>query len=153
MSWLNADDIKIKVQRNADEATCKAFDNVYSLDTLPTVVKQYPTFIVLNTHSQNLEGEHWKAIFIGEDRRGELFDSLGQVPNIATQQWLRKHTRQYQRNERVLQHPFSSTCGAFVLYFILNRLQVDRFKTVIQRFSCNPSSNEKMIRTFYNALK
>ena len=51
MSWLNADDIKTKVQRNADEATLKASDNVYSLDTLPTTVKRYPIFIVLNTHS------------------------------------------------------------------------------------------------------
>ena len=153
MSWLTADDIKTKVQRNADEATLKAFDNVYSLDTLPPAVNHYPIFIVLNTHSQNLGGEHWKAIFIGEDRRGELFDSLAQPPNIPTQQWLRKHTRQYQRNERILQHPLSSTCGAFVLYFILKRLHVSRFVSVIQNFSCNPSSNEKMICKFYHDLK
>ena len=107
----------------------------------------------MNTHSHNLDGEHWKTIFIGKDRRGELFDSLGQPPNIATQQWLRKHTRQYIRNERILQHPLSSTCGAFVLYFILKRLHVRRFKSIIQKFSSNPYSNEKMICTFYNDLK
>ena len=153
MSWLSADTIKEKVCKNADEATWKAFDNVYSLDTLPSVIKHYPIFIVLNTHPQNLHGKHWKVIYIGENRRGELFDSLGMPPNIPTQQWLRKHTRQYKRSERVLQHPLSSTCGAFVLYFILKRLHVQRFESITQKFSHNQYSNEKFVREFYNALK
>lgn len=153
MSWLSADTIKKKISKNADDATWKAFDNVYSLDTLPSVIQHYPIFIVFNTHPKNLQGEHWKVIFIGKDRRGELFDSLGFPPNIPTQQWLRKHTRQYQRNERMLQHPLSTTCGAFILYFILKRLHVHRFKSVIDDFSSNQYYNEKMIRDFYDALK
>lgn len=153
MSWITADDIVRKVGRNADEATWKAFSNVYSLDTLPSAITHYPIFIVLNTHPQNLSGQHWKVIFIGKDRRGELFDSLGLTPNIPTQQWLRKHTRQYKRNERVIQHPLSSTCGAYVLYFILRRLHVQRFESIIQKFSHNLHCNEKMIRKFYNDLK
>lgn len=153
MSWLSSDTIRLKIQHNADEATWKAFYNVYSLDTLPAAVPHYPIFIVLNTQPQNLSGQHWKCIFIGKDRRGELFDSLGQPPNIPTQQWLRKHTRQYKRNERVLQYPLSSTCGAFVLYFILNRLRVRRFDSIIKKFSFNLHCNEKMIRKFYNELK
>ena len=153
MSWLTDITIKNKLYKNADDATWEAFDNVYSLDTLPTTIKHYPIFIVLNTHPQNLQGEHWKVIYIGKDRRGELFDSLGLPPNIPTQQWLRKHTRQYQRSERMLQHPLSATCGAFVLYFILKRLHVHRFKSITDDFSYNVHSNEKMIRNFYNALK
>mgnify|MGYP001179274625 CR=1 FL=1 len=144
MSWLNTDTIKKKVRHNADEATWRAFDNVYLVDTLLSAVTHYPIFIVLNTHPHNLNGEHWKVIFIGKDRRGKLFDSLGLAPNIPTQQWLRKHTRQYKRNERALQHPLSSTCGAFVLYFILKRLNVRRFESIIQKFSYNQHSNEKL---------
>ena len=153
MSWLSADDIITKLRHNADEATWNAFYNVYSLDSLPSTITKYPIFIVLNTHPHNLSGHHWKVIFVAKDRRGELFDSLGLAPNIPTQQWLRKHTRQFKRNERMLQHPLSSTCGAYVLYFILNRLHVQRFESILQKFSYNHHCNEKMIRKFYNELK
>ena len=152
MSWLSGETIKKKVQHNADEATWKAFDNVYSVDALPSVVTHYPIFIVLNTHPHNLKGEHWKVIFIRKDRRAELFDSLALPPNIPTQQWLRKHSRQWKSNARAFQHPLSATCGAFVLYFILNRLRVRRFESFTQKFSSNLHSNEKMIVKFYNDL-
>lgn len=153
MSWLSNETIKRKVQYNADEATWKAFDNVYSVDTLPSSIQHYPIFIVLNTHPHNLAGEHWKVILIKEDRRGELFDSLALPPNIPTQQWLKKHTRQWKTNARAFQHPLSSSCGAFVLYFILHRLRVRRFESVSRKFSCNLHANEKFIRNFYNDLK
>lgn len=153
MSWLSDDTIKEKVQRNGDAATRQAFDNVYSVDTLPSTVTRYPIFIVLNTHPHNLNGEHWKVIFIRKDRCAELFDSLALPPNIPTQQWLRKHSRQWKTNARELQHPLSSTCGAFVLYFILNRLRVRRFESISQKFSYNLHSNEKKIHKFYNDLK
>ena len=153
MSWLSGETIKRKIQRNADEATWKAFDNVYSVDDLPSSIPHYPFFIVLNTHPHNLKGEHWKAIFINSDRRGELFDSLALVPNIPTQQWLNKHTRQWKRNLLPVQHPDSASCGAFVVYFILNRLHVRRFESFNQKFSINPHVNERLVRNFYNDLK
>lgn len=153
MSWLSGENILTKVQHNADEATWKAFDDIYPVDELPSFVKHYPIFIVLNTHPHNLNGEHWKVIFIRKDRRAEVFDSLALPLNIPTQQWLRKHTRQWKSNARAFQHPLSSTCGAFVLYFILNRLRVQRFESVTDKFSYNLHCNEKFIRKFYNELK
>ena len=153
MSWLSSDTIRRKVQYNADEATWKAFDDVYSADTLPSVIRHYPIFIVLNTHPKNLAGEHWKVILIREDRCAELFDSLALPPNIATQQWLKKHTRQWKTNACTFQHPLSSKCGAYVLYFILNRLHVRRFESITHKFSANLHVNERMITTFYNKLK
>ena len=153
MSWLSSETIKKKVQHNADDVTWTAFDDVYSMNELPSRVPHYPVFIVLNTHPHNLDGEHWKVIFIGEDRKGELFDSLALPPNIPTQQWLKKHTRQWKTNARAFQHPLSASCGAFVLYFILNRLHVQRFESLTKKFSCNAHVNEKMVRKFYKDLK
>lgn len=153
MSWLSSETIKQKVQHNADEATWAAFDGVYPLDELPATVPHYPIFIVLNTHPHNLDGEHWKVIFIRKDRVGELFDSLATPPNIPTVQWLRKHTRQWKTNARTFQHPQSASCGAFVLYFILNRLRVKRFDSITKKFSSNLHVNERLIRNFYNGLK
>lgn len=153
MSWLSGETIKNKVRRNADNATRKAFDDVYSIDELPSAIPHYPIFIVLNTHPQNLKGEHWKVIYIRKDRVGEVFDSLALPLNIPTQQWLRKHTRQWKSNNKPFQHPLSDTCGAFVLYFILNRLHVRRFDSITGKFSHHFHSNEKLIHKFYNDLK
>lgn len=153
MSWLSGETIQRIVLRHADEATRQAFHGVYSIDTLPTAIPHRPIFIVLNTHPQNLNGEHWKVIFIRKDKRAEVFDSLAQPLNIPTQQWLKKHTRQWKSNARAFQHPLSSTCGAFVLYFIFHRLRVRRFENVTKKFSCNLHSNEKIVRKFYNELK
>ena len=70
MSWLSSNAIRQKVQYNADEATRKAFDDVYPLDELPSTISHYPIFLVVNTHPHNLPGQHWKDIFIHKDGRG-----------------------------------------------------------------------------------
>ena len=63
MSWLDNNDIIDKIQYNADNETWQAFDDVYPIDMLPNAIPHYPLFIVINTHTKNLPGEH-----CGQDR-------------------------------------------------------------------------------------
>ena len=79
----------------------------------------------MNTQAYNLEGEHWKTIFIDEKRRGEVFDSLAQPMNMTLIQWMNRFTHKWTRNRKVYQHKRSTTCGAFALYYILKRLNCD----------------------------
>ena len=76
MSWLSTKDLIDKVKRNADGATLAAFHGVFPIDELPSAVPHYPFFMIVNTQSHNLPGEHWITIFIDADRRGDIFDSL-----------------------------------------------------------------------------
>ena len=64
MSWLSDEDICEKVKKNANQEVKKAFFGVYPIDELPDFIPHLPIFIVVNTQAHNLQGEHWKTIFI-----------------------------------------------------------------------------------------
>ena len=153
MSWLHDRDIIDKVLYNADDKTWNAFNDVYPIDMLPKAIPHYPIFIVMNTHTNNLPGQHWKAILVKRDRTAEVFDSFALPLNTFTENWLNKFTRKWRSNSRAYQHPSSALCGAYVLYFILNRLQYDNYDFCLENFTSNVSENDRMIETFYKSLQ
>ena len=153
MSWLDNHDIIDKISYNADDETWRAFDDVYPIDKLPNAISQYPIFIVINTHTKNLPGQHWKAVLIKEDKTAEVFDSFALPLNTFTEKWLNKFTRKWKCNQRAYQHPSSALCGAYVLYFILNRLKYRNYKSFLKTFSSDVSANDRMINDFYKSLQ
>ena len=153
MSWLSSKRLAQKVRRNATTATLNAFHGVCSIDKLPTFISKRPFLLIVNTHTHNLPGEHWIAIFIDENKHGELFDSLKlPISNILIR-WLNTFTVKWKANVRSFQHLLTATCGAFTLYFILNRLHVKDFETLTTVFSTSPHANERFVDVFYRALK
>ena len=152
MSWLSDKDIAEKVRKNADVKTEHAFLGIYPIDELPDSVPYLPIFIVVNTHTHNLEGEHWKTIFIDKNRYGEVFDSLAQPMNDLLMRWMNRFTRRWTRNHKVFQHA-RSTCGAFALYYILRRLNYPSLDRFTQSFSRFVNANERLVRSFYEELK
>ena len=153
MSWLSDEQLCKKVEKNANTKTCEAFYGVCPLDELPSFVSHYPIFIIVNTQSHNLAGEHWKCIFIDKHRNGELFDSLAEPPNVVLIQWMNRFTRKWKRNRKVYQRKDSTTCGAFVLYYILNRLDFSSLNSFSQCFTPSMNRNECLVRQFYSKLK
>lgn len=153
MSWLSNKQLCEKIRKNANKKTRDAFHGVYPLDELPKSIPHLPIFIIVNTQSHNLEGEHWKTIFIDEKRRGEVFDSLAQPMNAKLIQWINQFTYRWKRNHKVYQHAKSATCGAFALYFILNRLNYDSLNSFVHSFSPSINVNERRVCQFYKALK
>ena len=109
MSWLPADSILKAIEKNADKETKKAFHGVYAIDNLPTFISHYPFMMIVNTHTNNLSGEHWLAIFIDKDRNGELFDSLSFPVNTTIMRWTNKFTRKWLTNASRFQNPLSAT--------------------------------------------
>lgn len=153
MSWLDNNDIIDKIQYNADNETWQAFDDVYPIDMLPNAIPHYPLFIVINTHTKNLPGEHWKAILVKTDKTAEVFDSFALPLNSLTEKWLNQFTSKWKRNRLAYQHPSSALCGAYVLYFILNRLKYSDYKSFLKTFSSDVSNNDRMIDEFYRSLQ
>ena len=153
MSWLTSKDIINKVKKNADRRTLNAFYGVYAIDNLPEFIHTRPFLMVVNTHTQNLPGEHWIAILVDANKNGELFDSLAlPVSNILIR-WLNRFTNKWKKNGRTFQHLLSSTCGAFALYFILHRLQLADFEKLTSVFTVSPHVNENVVKLFYRSLK
>lgn len=153
MSWLDNHDIVDKILYNADDETWNAFHDVYPIDMLPNAIPHYPIFIVINTHTKNLPGQHWKAVFIKNDKSAEVFDSFALPLNTFTENWLDKFSRKWKVNSRAYQHSSSALCGAYVLYFILNRLKYDNYKSFLKNFSLNVRDNDRMIDEFYRSLQ
>ena len=151
MSWLSERDLMRCIKLNADDATLRAFQGIYSMDKLPNAVKQYPCLIIINTQSHNLPGEHWIAAFIGKNRQGEIFDSLALSPANSLIRWMNTYARTYRRNHLQYQHPLSSRCGAYVLYYVLKRLQNP--KCVINKFTPSLYENEQRVLDFYRLLR
>ena len=153
MSWLSNKDIAKKIQDNADLTTLNAFGGIYPINKLPSFVSNYPFFIIINTHSHNLPGEHWNVIYIDANKCGELYDSLAvPVSNIVIK-WLNQFTRKWKTNRLMYQHPSSSVCGAFAIYFVLKRLSMSNFETLLQSFTTSPSVNDMQMFEFFNGLK
>ena len=48
MSWLSGQELEDAINTYGNDATCKAFDGVYSMDQLPFAVAQYPFFMIVN---------------------------------------------------------------------------------------------------------
>lgn len=153
MSWLSNRKLIEKIKYNADFKTMQAFYGVYSIDKLPTFVPHLPILIIVNTHTHNLEGEHWKTIFIDRDKCGEVFDSLALPMSCILIQWMNRFTRKWRTNQRSYQHRLSATCGAYALYFTLTRVDVHSLEDITNTFSTSPVVNERRILAFYNRLK
>lgn len=153
MSWLSNRTLANKVRKNATTKTQNAFHGIYSIDNLPSSIPNRPFLAIVNTHTHNLPGEHWLAIYIDENKNGELFDPLALPVSNHLIRWLNGFTVKWKTNNRSFQHPLSTLCGSFVLYFILNRLHVSDFERITALFTSSAFANEQFARKFYSALK
>jgi len=57
----------------------KEFLGTFSCDTIPKI-NNFPSSFIVNTQPSGKGGEHWVAIYINNERKGEYFDSYGFKP-------------------------------------------------------------------------
>lgn len=153
MSWLSTRQLTNKVKKNADIHSKNAFYGIYPIDKLPKFIPHYPVFLIVNTHAHNLDGEHWKAVYIDKNRYGEVFDSLAQPMSDFLIRWMNRFTRKWKVNNKTFQHEKSTTCGAFVLFYILTRLTFPSLEAFSRSFSHALHVNERNVLAFYRSLK
>ena len=153
MSWLTDSEIENTIRQFANKDTATAFHGIYPNDYLPYYSLNPPTFIIVNTDVHNLAGQHWKVIFIDENYCGEVFDSLATPLSNRVIRFMNRHTRKWKTNSQMFQHPTSTLCGAYVLYFVMRRLSFSSLQEFCKTFSSNVNRNEYMIQRFYDTLQ
>ncbi len=154
IKWLTTIDLETFISKFADMKTKAAFIGVFPIDHLPEHVPVKPALFIVNTNPSNLPGQHWKAIYISADLHGEVFDSLAMPLSLNLQRWLNSHTKKWTMSNLTLQNPLSPTCGAYVLFYIMNRLKYDSLKSCIASFTNNVIKNDAIVKRFYkNAMK
>ena len=117
MSWLSDTELEQAIRRYGDVNVNHAFQGVFPMDQLPRKVNP-PAFFIVNTDVHNLHGKHWFVLFINEDLSGEIFDSLACSISNYCIRFLNHHTRHWTFNRIAYQHPRSTSCGVFVLYYV-----------------------------------
>ena len=153
MSWLTNDDLEKAILHWDDDTVRQAFHGIYPIDHLPKTSITPPIFIIVNTDVHNLPGRHWKVLFIDVNYEGEVFDSLATPLSNDVIRFMNQHTIRWTTNRVMVQHPTSSQCGAYVLYFITQRLKYASLRELCLTFSSDLLQNERMIRRFYRLMK
>ena len=96
------------------------FVGVFARDQLP-VVRRRPALMVVNTDPSTKPGEHWTAIYLGDGRYGEFFDSLGEKPNATVQNYMDANCDNWIKSERQLQSVVSRFCGHYCVFYCCYR--------------------------------
>ena len=89
------------------------FQGVFSADTLPIS----PHLLVCNTDPSTKAGDHWIAIHVDENGRGEYFDSFGRAPNEHFTRYMDTYCVRWTFNDKQLQSVVSAFCGFYVVVY------------------------------------
>lgn len=137
---------KISAILNSHPGIRKKFMGVYPADLLPTKAANIkPGFYVANTDPHFKAGEHWVTFFIPSDTRKnpmEYWDSYGLKPPEIFASFLEVP---YLRNTKFIQHPFSSTCGQYCIYYILKRYNGYSMEKIVEEFSEDTLQNDIIV--------
>ena len=71
---------------------------------------------IMNTDKHGLEGEHWVAIFCKQGKKF-YFDSCDGNEIYGNENWRQFLSRDWTRNDIVLQQLDSDVCGDYCIYF------------------------------------
>lgn len=127
------------------------YKGTFSLNNHPTI-QNYPSCFVVNTQTSNLSGQHWFAIWVSNNRNGEVFDSYGVIPPTRTQLWMNTHCNIWTFNKTLYQNLFSDLCGAYCIYFIVNRLYKNSMKDVLKPLD-NAKNPDEVVKNFLKTYK
>ena len=128
---------------------------IYAADNIPQTIKKNH-FIICNTDISSGAGKHWYCIVKVESNVLECFDSLGvdgQKKLFLTTHFNQRFISKVKFNVTQVQSSMSSTCGLFVLYFIVNRFhnQDLSFADLLNDiFVASLKENEKRVEIFAN---
>jgi len=129
----------------------KCFIGTYSRDTLPNSIKENQALIV-NTDPSDRPGEHWVAILMHSNGKGEYFDSYGLPPlhpefikfldNNCYNGWTFNNT--------TLQCLSCITCGHFCVAYIKFRCLGHSYNDFISLFAKDLVFNDELINLYVN---
>lgn len=127
----------------------RVFCGVFPRDKLPRRIKSYrPCAFVINTDDSAGPGEHWVGVFYDGLGKCEYFDSFGVPPlHRDIESFLMRNSLfNYRYNYRMLQHATSSTCGLYVIYYILIKSRGGSLFRVLRPFySYNTQTNDQIV--------
>ena len=107
----------------------------------------------MNTDPSGEPGSHWVAVHIDGENHGDYFDSYGRQPQTSSLVSLLKKTCScWAYNEQQVQSAFSSVCGQYCVYFLLQRTLYNTPMTeIVAKFSKEDyEENDEVVTEWVN---
>jgi hypothetical protein len=97
----------------------KHFIGVFPLDKFPKSL-HIPNYLIINTHTANLPGEHWLAVAYIKPGTIYAFDSFGMEYPPLLMDYLKKYGR-IRLSKKMIQSPFDNTCGMHAIQWLMEK--------------------------------
>ena len=127
----------------------KCYIGTYSRDMLPNQIKENQ-FLIVNTDTSDRQGEHWVAIIILSDGKGEYFDSYGLPPlhNEFLDFLDYNCPNGWKFNEVTLQCLSCITCGHYCVAYIKFRCLGHSLSEFVSLFGKDLVFNDELINLY-----
>ena len=97
------------------------FKGAYARNRLPRLLN-VPSALVENTDPDHPIGQHWIAIYIDANSRGEYYDPTGRPPHeSAYVNFMNKHCLHWTYNTVRVQEEGSTVCGFHCIFYLIHR--------------------------------
>ena len=126
-----------------DARTRSIVRDVVPKDGLPTMIDAFTFAFVCNTHDGDKPVQHWIALYVDADRRGEYFSSYGLPPlHGAFRVFLNEHCSEWSPNAKRLQNPLSNMCGQYCIAYLVLRSNGIPMKAIVNTFGSDLVVND-----------
>lgn len=148
---MNSVEIRRELSRSG-KLPAKAFRGVLASDRLPSFIRKFPAFYVINLDPAHLPGSHWVAVYMMSPKRCEYFDSYGLPPLVENiERFIFRNSGKCHFNRQRIQGDFSFVCGHYCIAFIKNRARKRSMKYFISKFSKSDlRKNDNYIKYAFN---
>ena len=135
MEFVALSDTVLKVFGKEDPRLKPMFVGVFPADKVPSLSKQGPHALIVNTDPAGKPGEHWLALFI-QWGCCEVFDSFAlPLKNYPTLQPLWKRWSTLITSNKPLQSLDTYTCGHYSTLFLKARARDESFEDFLAPWS------------------
>ena len=122
---------------------------IFPADGLPQrLPTKRPLLLVCNTDPHHRPGEHWIAMFLGDDGSGEYFDSFGRPPLPIFRKFLDRNCSSWTFNKEQLQSILSRFCGHYCVFYCLFKRLRYSMNSIINCFSNDTMLNDTIVHNF-----
>ena len=139
-----------------DPRTRSIFRGVVPKDGLSTTTTDgvLPADFVCNTDDGDELGEHWIALYLDADGRGDYFCSYGLPPrHAAFCTFINEHCSEWTHNSKRFQSPLSNVCGQYCIAYVLFRCNGLPTRTLINLFGTDLVANDCRVFDWVKQLR
>ena|SRR5437868_8264642 len=122
-------------------------EGVFACDKLPKFANK-PSALICNTQPSNMPGEHWIAIYLDINGKGEYFDSYGMPPlKSEFAAFLKTNCKKnWSFNNKELQDWDSDVCGQYCLAYLSAKGHGCSLNQFLKKFDTNnKKKNDLMV--------